>query len=102
MLKIQSFTPKDYFGSNTYLISSGDDFAIIDPSVSYDTLVQEIPEVARGLRYVLLTHAHFDHILKLSEWADRAEKVIVGAEDAPALSNEYLNCYLGFLGIKDG
>ena len=35
-MDVLSFTPKDYFGSNTYLISSGDKSAVIDPSVNVE------------------------------------------------------------------
>ena len=101
MLKIRCFAPKDYFGANTYLVSSGGEFAVIDPSVSYDEIASQIPELGR-VKYVLLTHGHFDHIIKLDEWAEHADEIIVGVGDGPMLSDEYLNCYLGFLGVKDG
>ena len=101
MLKIYSFAPKNYFGSNTYVLYSNGEFAIVDPSVSYESVIREIPELKR-VKYVLLTHGHFDHIIKLTEWAEYSDEVIVGAGDAKMLSDEYLNCYLGFLGIKDG
>ncbi len=102
MLKIYTYTPRGYFGSNMYLISSRDEWAVIDPSVEYARALSEHPDMSGKLRYVLLTHGHFDHILKINSWADSATEVIVGDGDAPLLSDPHLNCYLGFLGVNDG
>ena len=102
MISVYTYTPQQYFGSNMYLISSGDEWAVIDPSVEYATVLRDHPEISGKLRYALLTHAHFDHIAKLSSWADMVDIVIVGAHDAPMLREAYLNCYHGFLGIEDG
>lgn len=102
MLKIIKLTPDGYFGSNCYLIGSDDEYAVIDPSVSYSRALAEHPEIAGRLKYILLTHAHFDHILKIDSWYEQCKRVIIGAKDIPALKDPYLNCYLGFLGVEDG
>lgn len=101
-MNIYTYCPKDYFGSNCYVIGSAGEYAVIDPSVDYAQVVAEHPEVADGLKYILLTHAHFDHMICISSWAEHCDKVYVGAADAPALSDAYLNCYLGFMGVRDG
>ena len=64
------------YASNTYVIISGGDSAVVDPSIE----VKEILNALNGtkLRYILLTHGHFDHILKLD----------LGA---------YPGCYMGLL-----
>ena len=102
MLNIYTYTPRDYFGSNMYLISSDDEWAVIDPSIEFGKAIKEHPDILDRLRYILLTHGHFDHILKINSWADNAREVIVGAEDIQLLRDSYLNCYLGFLGVSDG
>ena len=94
--------PVEPYGSNCYLLSSSGEFAVIDPSADYSETVEAHPEIEGRLKYVLLTHAHFDHFLAIDSWSERCEAVIVGAEDAASLSDSAKNCYLGFLGVDDG
>ena len=101
MHKIFTYTPTQGFGSNCYLLQSGEAFAIIDPSVSYSEILSKHPQIEDRVKYVLLTHAHFDHILAINSWADIAD-IYVGEADGPSLSDPYYNCYLGFYGIEDG
>jgi hydroxyacylglutathione hydrolase len=51
-------------GNNSYLTWDPltKDAAVIDPSFGPDSIQQEIEENQLNLRYILLTHAHFDHI----------------------------------------
>lgn len=86
------------YAANTYIISSDDEYAIVDPSLPYD------PSLIPGeLKYIFITHAHFDHMLELTEWQNATgAAVCVSHEDAPALADSYFNCYKPFLGIDDG
>ena len=102
MHKVFCFEPQGYFGSNTYLIECDGEFAIVDPSVEYLSVLREHPEIKGRVKYILLTHAHFDHILKINTWTCENAGVYVGNLDSAALSDPYLNCYLGFFGIEDG
>ena len=103
MLDINILPSVEPYGSNCYLISSGDEYAIIDPSADYVNALRKYPNIKGRLKYVLLTHCHFDHILTIDQWAEACDgQVYVGAEDAPWLSDPTLNCYLGFLGINQG
>ena len=95
-------SPIEPYGSNCYLLSSSGEFAVADPSASYDDAVRLRPEIEGRVKYVLLTHAHFDHILAIDTWANKCERVIVGKGDELSLSDAYKNCYLGFLGVHDG
>ena len=98
--KLPSVEP---YGSNCYLISSCKEYAVIDPSADYLSALKKHPELAKGLKYVLITHSHFDHMLTLESWAKACdESVYIGKEDADGLSDAKLNCYLGFLGIDQG
>ena len=88
-------------GSNAYLIVSGDEAAIVDPSVSFDQIKSALGDA--HLNYVLLTHCHFDHILKVSEYVERTgAEVIIGEPDRAGLSSPTVNCYRAFFGVDDG
>ena len=102
MLNIRNLTPIMPYGSNCYLLSSSDEYVLIDPSADYSDAVKLYPEIKGKIKYVFLTHAHFDHMLAINSWADKCEAIYVGADDADALSNSSKNCYLGFLGVDDG
>ena len=102
MINIKRELPKGYFGANCYLIECQGEWAAVDPSVDFSVLCKKHPELLEGLRYILLTHAHFDHIYALGTWPTSAAKVIVGLGDAEALSDPVKNCYLGFLGVRGG
>lgn len=102
MLHIFKLVPNGYFGSNCYIIESGGEWAVVDPSVEYSVAVRSYPSLVGNLKYILLTHAHFDHIYAIDSWQPENAVVKVGVNDALALSDPNLNCYLGFLGVRDG
>lgn len=102
MINIKRVLPKGYFGSNCYLIESQGDFAVVDPSVDFSVIKEKHPEIADGLKYILLTHAHFDHIYGIGSWPTAQAPVIVGSGDAAMLADPVKNCYLGFLGVHSG
>ena len=103
MIDIQMLPSVEPYGSNCYLISSADEYAVIDPSADYLSALRRFPQIKGRLKYVLITHAHFDHILTLDQWAAACDgQVYVGKDDALGLADSTINCYLGFLGIDQG
>lgn len=79
--------------TNCYLIFDGDECAVIDPASSAELIRDEIVKIGAKLKYVLLTHGHFDHIGgadKLKEYFPEA-KIIIGASDAAMLSSPMIN-----------
>ncbi len=98
MLNIQTPQSPYSFSANTYVIFSGEECAVIDPAVPYDRV-----KFPMKVKYVFLTHVHFDHMLELDSWAsaDGAE-VIVSEKEFEALSDSYLNCYKLFSGQDKG
>lgn len=102
MLTVKTFTPTDYFGSNCYLVSSKNEFAVIDPSVSLETIITTCPEAEGNIKYIFLTHAHFDHMIGINTFSECKATVCIGYNDRISLSDPYKNCFLGFLGVHDG
>lgn len=76
---------------NTYVVSSSgaDVCALIDPGAQEDAVRDAVG--ARRVEAVLLTHAHFDHMMNAQPWLDRGAKLYVHALDEPALSDPELN-----------
>ncbi len=78
------------FASNTYILISGQDAAVVDPSAHLTEIKCNLGSLR--MRYILLTHGHFDHILSLDSLraAFRCE-VYVHQEDAKMLKDPSLN-----------
>lgn len=85
------------YASNSYLIldEESKQFAVVDPSgdtSAADAYFQE----GYTLRYVLLTHGHFDHILFVDEWRAKGARVCIHSEDADYLGDPSKSLYLQF------
>ena len=103
MSDVYKLPPGEVYGSNCYLISSGGEYAVIDPSADYLSAVKRYPKLEGNLKFVLITHTHFDHMITIDDWAKACDgRVYVGKEDADGLADSALNCNLGFLGINQG
>lgn len=85
------------YASNSYLIVDdvSKTFAVVDPSV--DTASAK-PYLNDGyvLKYVLLTHGHFDHIFYVDEWRLLGGKVCIHGGDAEFLADPSKSLYLQF------
>ena len=98
MLKIELLQSPHSFSANTYLISAEGEYAIIDPTAPYDESL-----IDGKLKYILLTHAHFDHILEIDSWVNNTDaEVILSAYEADALSDPMRNCYKLYDGTDRG
>lgn len=57
--------PAEGYGSNCWLVISGEEYVIIDPSPGAEVMLARIRQrelKIENLKYILLTHGHFDHI----------------------------------------
>ena len=98
MAKIRLTDKVHSFQSNCYIISSDSECAVIDPCVPYEASL-----LSGELRYILLTHAHFDHILDIDNWVENTgATVIVSEHDQPSLSDPIRNCYKLYDGSERG
>lgn len=76
---------------NTYVvgISGGEACVLIDPGAELASVEGAV--CGRSVAAVLLTHAHFDHMLYARPWLERGAKLYVHELDAPALDDPELN-----------
>ena len=92
--------PSDGYAANSYLLVSGDEAAIVDPSAGPDS-VRSLLGDGIAVRYILLTHCHFDHILTLEESKSAfSAPLFVHSGDADALSDPMKSLFLPFFGKR--
>ncbi len=72
------------YAENTYIVAdpSVKECVVIDPGAEFPKIWQKITERELSVKYILLTHAHFDHIGAVTELAARTgAPVYVSRED---------------------
>ena len=76
---------------NTYVVgaSGSNQCVLIDPGAEYAAVNGAV--CGREVTAVLLTHAHFDHMLYARPWLKDGVKLYVHKLDAPALADPSLN-----------
>ncbi|MEN6313064.1 MAG: MBL fold metallo-hydrolase [Clostridiaceae bacterium] len=78
--------------SNCYIIGNAGEAAVIDPGVEPEEIVSILDVQKLTMKYIILTHAHIDHILHMEELLGaRGGKVVIHDEDALLLGNPMLN-----------
>ena len=96
-MEIQILKSPHPFAANCYLIQVGGEYAVVDPTAPFSE------GICQGtVRYILLTHAHFDHILEVDSWVKSGAEVIILADERDALSDPMRNCYKLYNGSDDG
>ncbi len=78
--------------SNCYMISTDKAALVIDPGFNSVVVTDFLKEAKDKERFILLTHAHFDHIggaLNLRNATNT--KIAIGNKDNPVLSNTHYN-----------
>lgn len=87
------------FGSNCYLLISGNQAAVVDPSAYADVILQKIAEKDATLQYILLTHGHFDHICSLDALREKTGvPAYIHKGDADMPSDSLKNAFSIFFG----
>lgn len=75
--------------TNTYILKSDstNEAAVIDPAVESEKLLSALD--GKDVKYILLTHGHFDHITGTKSVKDKTgAKVVIHENDAPCLKDE--------------
>lgn len=90
-------------GENTYLLTDSESgaMAIVDPGCFSEELYRKIDQSA-GLAYILLTHAHGDHIAALNRYRERypSAQLVAGAKERELLESADLNSSLMLTGTR--
>lgn len=70
---------------------------IIDPAADSDIIIEKIKELNVSVKYIIITHAHIDHIMALDEvYAYTKAPVVIHADDKDALNNDAFNLAVYF------
>jgi glyoxylase-like metal-dependent hydrolase (beta-lactamase superfamily II) len=74
--------------TNCYIVSDGETAVCIDPGWDAELILSKIRENNLELRYIFLTHGHFDHILAAAKVKNETgARVVIHAKDAGMLEN---------------
>ena len=88
------------FSTNTYLIAEGDSAVIVDPGDDYEIIQSRLNALKARADYVLITHAHFDHIGAVGRFFNGGAKVYISKADYDLLVKSDFYVDLGFFGAK--
>lgn len=81
-------------GTNAYILLDEEtmEAALVDPGYDADKLLNALDSKGASLTHIILTHAHFDHILALPEIKERTDaSLLVHKDDAKVLADNSLN-----------
>ncbi len=88
------------YKTNCYLITDGKDAVIVDPADRAGYLLSKLEEKGLSLKRILLTHAHFDHIMASNDLkASTGAPIYAGLDDRDGLE-DVEKSYLLQLGRK--
>ena len=100
-MKIHSLIGRGY-ASNCYLLESDGHAVLIDPSLSVSDAMRCIEGALPIIDLIILTHAHFDHMLFLTEWREQTKAPLAMHEtERHALSDPAKTAFSLFLGRQD-
>lgn len=84
--------------TNCYIVydENSKQAVIIDPGENANMLLENILENDLQLKYILLTHAHFDHIIAVSKIQEKTNaQVLIHKKEIPSLSKQAVTKHFG-------
>lgn len=100
MIEVKAFTLGD-LATNCYLLedTTTNEMAVVDPAT--DEIIDILKELNCDfckIKYIFLTHAHFDHIYGVKPLKELTNaQVVISAVEKPSLSNNDINLSNSFL-----
>lgn len=92
---------EDGFTTNTYIVTDEEtgETAVVDPSLSEAKLIEKLK--SKKVKYILLTHGHFDHIGGVNLVKEETDaKVVVHKEDEEMLCDSNKNEFKKHFGYE--
>lgn len=86
--------PLGELGANFYMVKdeATNEMFVIDPGANPDLAVSLVEGVGATLKYIILTHAHVDHIGAVDELKEKfTSPIVIHEDDALALNNSQAN-----------
>lgn len=80
--------------TNTYIVTDEDsgECAVVDPAIESDELLSKLEN--KNVKYILLTHGHFDHIGGVNAVKEKTgAEVVIHKKEKPFLSEIALNLF---------
>lgn len=80
--------------TNCYIVYNEDtmEAMLIDPATHADKIIAKIEALGVKIKYIILTHAHSDHLCALDKLAEyTGAEICIGSEEEDALNNSELN-----------
>lgn len=62
---------------NTYLIINNNECVVIDPGINEDKIINKAKENNAVIKYILITHSHYDHIEYLEKLREKTKAKLV-------------------------
>jgi len=88
--------PNGIYGATTYLVydKNSKDAALIDCTSSIDEISNKIKNENLNLKYILITHGHFDHVYCLSKMKEKFPQALImmHKDDLPLLNQVETQC----------
>lgn len=79
-------------GSNCWLLADSGEGAIIDPGAGIDKIMSMIAETGCKVKYIVLTHSHFDHVVSVDLLREKTgAPVLLHSNEAGYLTDPWYN-----------
>jgi glyoxylase-like metal-dependent hydrolase (beta-lactamase superfamily II) len=79
--------------SNCYIIGDAGSAAVVDAGANAEAILEALRAQTLYLEYIILTHAHIDHVLNAGKLRDATgAQIVIHEDDALLLCDPALNC----------
>lgn len=76
---------------NAYIVFDGGEAVVIDPGSGADVILNRADELGVSVKYALITHCHYDHIIGLKGLREKGAKLVSGRRASQNIQNPMIN-----------